>query len=158
SMGVILLIVSAGSIPAAGILDRLLERYLGYSSRPAIMGLAAAIAIPATVSMLVVSRIDYAFAAVGVFMFITATANALVPTMLQDLIPAPLRARTFAIWSFLVSIFSALGPLIAGLLSDFAVQRNLLQAITITIVPALVLSACFAASLVASKRQGTRAA
>ncbi|MEM6556365.1 MAG: MFS transporter, partial [Pseudomonadota bacterium] len=47
SMGVILLIVSAGSIPAAGILDRLLERYLGYSSRPAIMGLAAAIAIPA---------------------------------------------------------------------------------------------------------------
>ena len=157
SMGVILLIVSAGSIPAAGILDRLLERYLGYSSRPAIMGLAAASAIPASVSMLVVSRIDYAFTAVGVFMFITATANALVPTMLQDLIPAPLRARIFAIWSFLVSIFSALGPLIAGLLSDFAVQRNLLQAITITIVPALIVSACFAMSLVASTRKDTRA-
>ncbi|MEO0452031.1 MAG: MFS transporter, partial [Pseudomonadota bacterium] len=152
SMGVILLIVSAGSIPAAGILDRILAKRIGYASRPAIMGFAAVAAIPASILLLVFSSLSHAFIAVGAFMFLTATANALVPTMLQDLVPAPLRARSFAIWSFLVSIFSALGPLIAGLLSDFAFQRNLLQAITTTIVPALVLSACFAFYLALSMR------
>ncbi|MEM9374946.1 MAG: MFS transporter [Pseudomonadota bacterium] len=147
SMGVILLIVSAGSIPAAGVLDRLFGRFLGYASRPAIMGLAAMVAIPASISMLVFSRLDHAFIAVGVFMFLTATANALVPTMLQDLVPSPLRARSFAIWSFLVSIFSALGPLVAGVLSDMVFGGNLLLAITITIIPALFVSGFFAARL-----------
>lgn len=47
SMGVILLIVSAGSIPVTGVLDRLLGWFLRHASRPAIMGLPAVAAIPA---------------------------------------------------------------------------------------------------------------
>ncbi|MEM8935189.1 MAG: MFS transporter [Pseudomonadota bacterium] len=150
SMGVILLFVSAGSIPAAGLLDRVFGRYLNQAraSRPAIMAIGTLAAIPATLILMSANTVDHAFMAVGAFLFVTATANALVPTMLQDLTPAALRARSFAIWSFLVSIFSALGPLIAGVLSEAIFNENLLYAITVTTIPALCLSALFAVQLV----------
>ncbi|MEM9760423.1 MAG: MFS transporter [Pseudomonadota bacterium] len=148
ALGVILLVVSAGSIPMAGVLDRLLGRSLGYASRPAVMALGALTALPASVLLVSTSDLDQAFTAVGAFLLVTATANSLVPTMLQDVIPAPLRARGFAVWSFLVSVFSALGPLIAGVLSESVFNRNLLQAITYTVIPALVLSAGLAVTLV----------
>ncbi|MEM6913619.1 MAG: MFS transporter, partial [Pseudomonadota bacterium] len=147
AMGIILLAVSAGSIPAAGLLDKVLGRYIGLSSRPTIMGLGAVAALPASLVLMTTNSIDHAFIAIGAFLFLTATANALVPTMLQDLIPAPLRARSFAIWSFLVSIFSALGPLTAGVLSDVFFRNSLLQAITVTTIPTLILSAVFAVRL-----------
>jgi hypothetical protein len=60
--------------------------------------------------------------------------------MLQDLTPAALRARSFAVWSFVVSVFCAIGPLIAGELSDLALGGRLLDAIAITAIPALALS------------------
>ncbi|MEM8972915.1 MAG: MFS transporter [Pseudomonadota bacterium] len=155
AMGVILLIASAGSIPTAGLLDKFLGRYLGLASRPTIMALGAVTAIPASLVLMSTTSIDRAFAAIGLFLFLTATANSLVPTMLQDLVPAPLRARSFAIWSFLVSVFSAIGPLVAGALSDTLFQRSLLQAITVTTIPALTLSAAFAVRLSLTSRQAT---
>ncbi|MEM8921391.1 MAG: MFS transporter, partial [Pseudomonadota bacterium] len=110
AMGVILLIVSAGSIPAAGLLDRLFARRFAHASRPAVMAFGVSLAVPASFMLVATSNVEHAYILVGVFMFSTATANALVPTMLQDLVPPPLRARSFAVWSFLVSIFSASGP------------------------------------------------
>ncbi|WP_285016878.1 hypothetical protein [Novosphingobium sp. fls2-241-R2A-195] len=88
------------------------------------------------------SDIDHALLAVVLFLFLflTCTANALVPTMLQDLTPASLRARSFAIWSFVVSVFCAVGPLVAGMLSDLLLNGRLLSAIAITAVPALIVS------------------
>src|SRR5690606_5077216 len=77
---------------------------------------------------------------VGVTMFVTSTANALVPTMLQDLTPALLRARSFAIWSFVVSVFGASGPLLAGMLSDRVFDGQMVAAITLTAIPALAIS------------------
>ncbi|MBB1489556.1 MFS transporter [Oceanospirillum sp. D5] len=153
AMGIILLIVSAGSIPAAGLLDRLLGRVLQQASRPGIMALGAITSIPAAVALNATAYMDQAFIIIGVFIFLTATANALVPTLLQDLLPAAIRARSFAIWSFLVSTFSASGPLLSGGLSDVLFDHDLLLAITMTTVPALCLSAFFALQLVRELRE-----
>ena len=147
AIGVILLIVSAGSIPTAGLLDRLFGRLFAHASRPAVMAVGVVLSIPASVMLVMTTNVDHAFIMVGVFMFLTATANALVPTMLQDLVPAPLRARSFAIWSFLVSVFSALGPLLAGTFSEVFFGNDLLFAITVTTIPALGLSTAFAVQL-----------
>lgn len=148
AMGIILLVVSAVSIPSAALLDRIFGRFLYHASRPAIMAVGIVLAVPASFMLNTVTSADHAFIAIGVFMFLTATANALVPTMLQDLIPATIRARSFAIWSFLISIFSAIGPLLAGSLSDIFFENNLLNAITMTTILALCLSAIFTVKLV----------
>ncbi len=139
-MGLIVLLTSVGCLPVAGLLDRWLGRHVGRSARPLIMGIGALAAIPCAALLVGAPALERAFWIVGAFLFVTCTANALVPTMLQDLTPATLRARSFAVWSFVVSVFSAAGPLIAGTLSDHVFQHQLLQAITVTAIPALALS------------------
>jgi hypothetical protein len=104
------------------------------------MGLSVAVAIPVLLLLTSMRTLDQGFVAVGLFLFMTCTANALVPTMLQDLAPASLRARCFAIWSFVVSLFGASGPLIAGTLSDWFFDKHLLNAIAAVAVPALAVS------------------
>ncbi|MFD2597960.1 MFS transporter [Sphingobacterium corticis] len=142
ALGTILLITSLSCLPFAGLLDRVIGKFVGNAVRPMIMAIAAMIALP-TLFLLTTSTesIDRAFILLAVFGFVTSTANALVPTMLQDLAPAPLRARIFAIWSFIVSLFIATGPMIAGALSDSIFDGRLLTAISVTSIPALVISA-----------------
>ncbi|MGB7400015.1 MFS transporter [Castellaniella sp.] len=154
AIGIILLVTSVGCLPVAGFLDRLMERHFGQAVRPLIMGLSAMLALPAIFWMNTVQTLDGAFVVAGVFLFMTCTANALVPTMLQDLAPPSLRARIFALWSFVVSVFCAAGPLLAGALSDWMFDQHLLEAIIAVAVPALVLSALCAAG---SFLQGLRA-
>ncbi len=141
ALGIITLLTSIGCLPVAGFLDRLLGRRMGLAARPLIMGAGALLSIPCAVLLFSISRIDQALILVAAFLFLTCTANALVPTMLQDLTPATLRARSFAVWSFVVSIFCAIGPLIAGSLSDLALGGRLLSAIAATAIPALLISA-----------------
>ncbi len=141
AMGLIILITSIGCLPVAGLLDRALVRRIGQAARPLIMGLSVIIAIPVLLLLTAMRTLDQAFIAVGLFLFMTCTANALVPTMLQDLAPASLRARCFALWSFVVSLFGAAGPLLAGTLSDGMFDRHLLSAVAAVAVPALAVSA-----------------
>ncbi|HET8598453.1 MAG TPA: MFS transporter [Castellaniella sp.] len=140
AMGLIILLTSVGCLPVAGVLDRALARRVGQAARPLIMGLSVAVAIPVLLLLTSMRTLDQGFVAVGLFLFMTCTANALVPTMLQDLAPASLRARCFAIWSFVVSLFGASGPLIAGTLSDWFFDKHLLNAIAAVAVPALAVS------------------
>lgn len=140
AMGVIILVTSIGCLPVAGSLDRLFARYVGQAVRPLIMGVSAALAIPVILLLLSAQTLDQAFIAIGVFLFATCTANALVPTLLQDLTSTRVRARCFAIWSFVVSLFSASGPMLAGGLSDGFFERHLLNAIVVVAATALVIS------------------
>jgi MFS family permease len=157
AMGWVTLVTSIGCLPVAGVLDQLLRKWLGLAARPLIMGLGALAAIPCAVLLMVAQTLDQAIAVVTVFLFLTCTANALVPTMLQDLTPASLRARSFAIWSFVVSVFCAIGPLVAGTLSDLALDGALLHAIAVTAIPALVLSvACALRTVMRSRADRTR--
>jgi len=153
AMGIIVLVTTVGCLPVAGLLDRLLAARLGRAVRPLIMAVCAAVAAPVMLLLISVQTINLAFLVMGIFLFVTCTANALVPTMLQDLTPANLRARSFAIWSFVVSVFSASGPLVAGLLSDWVFDGHLLSAITATAVPALAISAFCAVRSVMLARQ-----
>lgn len=141
AMGIIVLITSLGALPLAGLLDRLIDRRVGIAARPLIMAVAAALAVPVLLLMLQLRTFSHALPMVGAFLLLTCIANALVPTMLQDLAPATLRARCFAVWSFVVSIFAACGPLLAGMLSDWVFSGHVLHAIVTVAVPALVVSA-----------------
>jgi MFS family permease len=151
ALGWITLATSIGCLPVAGLLDRNLRARFGLAARPLIMGAGAALAIPCAVLLLVAATVGQALAVVAAFLFLTCTANALVPTMLQDLTPASLRARSFAIWSFVVSVFCAIGPLLAGAVSDLALGGNLLAAIAIVAIPALAIS------VLCALRSGARA-
>lgn len=154
ALGLIILATTVGCLPVAGLLDKVVGRRFGRGARPLIMGLAALMGVPCILMLVAAPGVDQALVAIGLFLFVTCTANALVPTMLQDLTPASLRARSFAIWSFVVSIFSASGPLIAGMLSDHVTDGRLLTAIALTAVPALVLSAvCAANSFMGMRRE-----
>lgn len=145
AMGWIVLLTTVGCLPVAGLLDCWLGRYFGRAARPLIMGAGAVAALPCVALLGMVASLDQALVAVALCLFVTCVSNALVPTMLQDLAPAVLRARSFAIWSFVVSVFCAIGPLVAGALSDWLLQRHLLHAIVMTAIPALALSALCAA-------------
>lgn len=141
AMGLIVLMTTVGCLPVAGSLDRIFSQRLGRAVRPLIMGVCALVAAPVVLSLALVGTLDHAFVVVGTTLFMTSTANALVPTMLQDLTPATLRARSFAIWSFVVSVFGASGPLLAGTFSDWVFNGHLANAITFTAIPALMVSA-----------------
>nr|WP_255676044.1 MFS transporter [Pusillimonas sp. MFBS29] len=140
AMGVIILAAAVGCLPVAGVLDRMLARRVARAARPLLMGVCVLITIPVTMLLAAAGTLDHALVVVGTALFITSTANALVPTMLQDLTPATLRARSFAIWSFVVSVFGAAGPLLAGTLSEWVFDGHLLNAIIATAVPALAVS------------------
>jgi MFS family permease len=158
ALGWVTLATSIGCLPVAGLLDRVLRRRLGMAARPFIMGIGALAAIPFAAMLATAGDVHHALVAVGLFLFLTCTANALVPTMLQDLTPASLRARSFAIWSFVVSIFCAIGPLVAGTVSDLVLNGRLIAAIAVTAVPALILStACAARSALGLLREAAQA-
>ncbi|HEX7387540.1 MAG TPA: MFS transporter [Castellaniella sp.] len=141
AMGIIVLISSVGCLPVAGLLDHWLTPRVGRAARPLIMAVAVLASIPVLLSLLSVRALNQAFVVAGIFLFTTCTANALVPTLLQDLTTTRVRARCFALWSFVVSLFSASGPLVAGMVSDWLLDGHLLKAITTVAASGLVISA-----------------
>lgn len=140
ALGIITLAASLGSLAVAGTVDRLLQSRLGARSRPAVMAAGALLALPCLLWLGMAATGQHALIAVALFLALTSMANALIPTMLQDIFPAPLRARSFAIYSFIIAAFCALGPLLTGLLSDHAVGGNLMLAMAFAGVPALSLA------------------
>lgn len=140
TLGWVTLLSTIGCLPVAGFLDRWLGARYGAAARPLVMGGGALLAIPCAAGLIVAQDVDAALACVALFLLTTCISNALVPTALQDLTPASLRARSFAIWSFVVSVFCAIGPLVAGAVSDLLLAGNLLTAIAVTAVPSLVIS------------------
>lgn len=145
SLGVVTLVTSLASLPVAGLLDRLLQPWLGERSRPAIMAVGALIAVPALVVLGGAPTQGAATLIIAVFLAATCVANALIPTMLQDIAPPALRARGFAVYSFVIAAFCAAGPLLSGLISDHVVHGDLLLAIALAGVPALGLASVCAA-------------
>ncbi|WP_447761130.1 MFS transporter [Sphingopyxis panaciterrae] len=152
ALGLITLATSLGSLAVAGVVDRFLQPRLGAASRPVVMALGAVLAIPCLVSLGGAADDRQALTMIALFLALTSTANALIPTILQDIVPAELRARSFAIYSFVIAAFCALGPLLTGGLSDRAVGGNLLLAMAIAGVPALA-GAALSAGLMARRQR-----
>lgn len=139
TIGWVTLVSTIGCLPIAGLLDRWLRPRFGLAARPLVTGAGALLAISCAAGLLLAEDLNHALAYVGLFLLTTCISNALVPTALQDLTPATLRARSYAVWSFVVSVFCAVGPLVAGTVSDVALGGNLLAAIALTSVPALAI-------------------
>jgi MFS family permease len=147
-LGIVTLITSLATLPIAGVLDKALDARFGRGSRPAIMAGAAVLAAPCAAALAFAATADDAIALIGGFLAFTCLANALIPTMLQDLAPVELRARAFAAYSFLIAAFCAVGPVLSGELSDRFTRGDLTLAIALATTPALLLAAaCAAVSL-----------
>ncbi|MBD9468114.1 MFS transporter [Pseudoxanthomonas sp. PXM01] len=140
TLGVLILVGNMASLPIAWIIDRSLRERLGPRVRPAIMGVATAIALPCAGLLAFAPSASAALALTGAFLLATCVANALLPTMLQDLAPADLRARAFAGYSFLIAAFCALGPVLSGGLSQYLLADDLLAAIALAAVPVMGLT------------------
>lgn len=148
ALGLITLATSLGSLAVAGIVDRLLRPRLGEASRPLVMAVGATFAIPCLIWLGAAGEERHALAMIALFLALTSTANALIPTILQDIVPAELRARSFAIYSFVIAAFCAVGPLLTGSLSDQAVGGNLLLAMALAGAPALLVAALSAGLMI----------
>lgn len=152
ALGLITLATSLGSLAVAGTVDRFLRPRLGEASRPIVMAACATLAIPCLIWLGSAGDERQALTTIALFLILTSTANALIPTILQDIIPPELRARSFAIYSFVIAAFCALGPLLTGGLSDRAVGGDLLLAMAFGGVPALA-AAAVSAILMARQRR-----
>lgn len=137
TLGMLILVGNMASLPIAWIIDRSLRERLGPRVRPAIMGVATAIALPCAGLLAFAPSASAALSLTGAFLLATCVANALLPTMLQDLAPADLRARAFAGYSFLIAAFCALGPVLSGGLSQYLLADDLLAAISLAAVPVM---------------------
>lgn len=151
-LGTVTLITSLGALPLVGLLDRALRNRLGHRSRPAIMMAAALVAIPCAMALASAGSTNGALILVGAFLAATCLGNALIPTMLQDLAPAALRARAFATYSFLIAGFCAIGPVLSGLISDHVTKGDLLTAVAFASAPALALASLCAGLSVFGRR------
>lgn len=140
ALGVIMLVTNLCSLPLAGAIDRLLRRRLRERARPAVMAAGAAFSLPCMVAMGLAGSSSAALVFVAAFLLLTCIANALIPTMLQDLLPTAIRARCFAIYSFVIAAFCALGPVLSGAVSDLFAQGHLLASIAAVAVPALLVT------------------
>lgn len=152
-LGIITLATSLGALPLAGVLDRLLRGRLASGARPAIMGAGALLSLPCLLVMATAPTVDHALRAIAVFLLVTCIANALIPTMLQDLVPPALRARSFAIYSFLIAALCALGPLATGAMSDQVLSGDLLRAAMLVGAPMVGFAALCAGFAVYSRGQ-----
>lgn len=140
TLGLLTLTGTMLSLPVAWLVDRTLHGRLGLRARPALMGSATALAVPCAALLAFVPSTSAALALIGAFLLTTCIANALIPTMLQDLAPVALRARAFAAYSFLIAAFCAVGPVLAGSLSQYLLADDLLSAIALAAVPPMTLT------------------
>lgn len=144
-LGVVTLITSLGCLPLAGLLDRWLAARIGARARPMIMMASSIVAVPCAVALAGVGSAAGAIGLLAGFLGATSLANALIPTMLQDLAPGALRARAFAAYSFLIAAFCAVGPVLAGEISDHVTSGDLMSAMSLASMPFLVLATASAA-------------
>lgn len=140
-LGVVTLVTSLSALPLAGAIDRALQKRLGRRTRPAVMMVMALLAIPCALALSAAGSTNAAIALIGGFLIATSIGAALIPTLLQDLAPAALRARAFAAYSFVIAAFCALGPLLSGVISDHITGGDLMLAMALASAPALGVAA-----------------
>lgn len=108
----------------------------------ALLAAAGCAAVP-VVAMMSSGEPMHLFIATGAFLTMVMAGTLLYPTALQEMTPAPMRARLAALSLTANIVCSALGPAIVGALSDQMKERpdGLLIAMTSVALVALVLSA-----------------
>jgi MFS family permease len=82
------------------------------------------------------------FAITTIVMAVGIGGNSLMPTLMQDLAPGPLRGRVFAISTVIATLFQVVSPIAVGFLSDhaFAGHGGLLKAVVVICAPAFLVA------------------
>jgi MFS family permease len=104
-----------------------------------LMGLLTSLALP------FVQTAVQLYAVIGIKMLFTTMAMSLSPAVLQFLAPAHMRGRVVAIGGMITVMFSSIMPPAIGFLSDkvFDGPAGILQAMTVIIIPALLIGLLF---------------
>lgn len=97
---------------------RLLERRIGPRLPVALMVAAMVTATALTAAMLSADTPRTLFIGLGVALTAVMAGTLLFPTALQDMTPAPLRARLVSIAIMVNIVLGSLGPAVVGLISD----------------------------------------
>jgi MFS family permease len=123
--------------------NRVLGPRVGPRLAPLALLAAAGCAAMPVVAMMSSGEPMHLFVATGAFLTMVMAGTLLYPTALQEMTPAPMRARLAALSLTANIVCSALGPAIVGALSDQMKGRpdGLLVAMTSVALVALVLSA-----------------
>lgn len=155
-IGTATLLSSLIAILAIVVFAARLQRRFGPRFTVGLLTLAALVPGLLAPAFLLASTPGHVYLLMGVgFIFLSAGAMAF-PTMLQDLAPAPLRARLISIAILFNITLSALAPAVVGLLSDRL--SDLLLATVITATTALLLSAALMLWLGHGYERSTQAA
>lgn len=122
--------------------NRVLGPRVGPRLAPLALMAAAGCAAMPVVAMMSSGEPMHLFVATGAFLTMVMAGTLLYPTALQEMTPAPMRARLAALSLTANIVCSALGPAIVGALSDQMKGRpdGLLVAMTSVALVALVLS------------------
>jgi MFS family permease len=141
------LAIAAGSLIGIALgsilLPRLIKR-LGRRAPVRVSWVAMLVGAPVVIAMPFVSAPWQAFLIVGEQMALSMMVGSLVPTMLQELAPAGLRARVVSFYTILSGAFGGLSVVAIGSLSDGVNEpRGLLLAVVATAIPAWIVAAAF---------------
>lgn len=91
---------------------------------------------PLVLTFLFVNSFNALYACFALLMGSGTAIGVLVPTMLQDMAPAPIRARFLAIYSIVAALLSGAAPSIVGVVSDvIGGERSLLVGTVIVALP-----------------------
>lgn len=122
--------------------NRYLGPRIGHRLPPLALLAASACAALPVAGILFSGTPSQLFLGVGAFLTMVMAGTLLYPTALQDMTPAPMRARLAALSVTVNVAFAALGPAIVGAVSDRLKDRpaGLLVAMTAVALVALVLS------------------
>jgi MFS family permease len=95
---------------------------------------ALLLAMPAPIAFPFVSAAWQAFALFGVTILLSAAIGCMMATVLQDMAPAHLRARMFAVWSIVFGLMNGAAPSLVGWLSSALGRQPRMLPVALSIV------------------------
>lgn len=127
-----------GVVAGTGLMRHYLPR-MGRKASVRIIWVALGIATPVLFAFPFVSAPWQGYGLMGLMMFACTLLGSILPNMLQDMAPAPLRARVIALYQIFFGFTGGIAPTLVGWVSDgIGGERGLLIAQTLVAVPAWI--------------------
>lgn len=128
-----------GGVGASTAILRSLMPRIGRRASVRIVWWTALLTTPVLLLFPLITAAWQGYALLGAFMTAGTGIGVLVATILQDMAPAPMRARFLAVYAIAAALFQGAAPSIAGVVSDWiGGPRGLLYALSIVALPAWI--------------------
>ncbi|WP_066816910.1 MFS transporter [Sphingomonas mali] len=138
AMGLATAVGMVGGVATGTLIVRRLIVCLGPVATIRFFWIAMLLSTPLLLAFPFVGATWQVYALFGALMLTGTAIGCMVPTLLQDMAPAVLRARLFAVWAIVAGLVGGSAPTLVGWVSSAlgAEPRQLLVAMTIVAVPA----------------------